>query len=55
VNFEATLKYGAGVRRLAASDPQIHKLLLEVQHMLKPNSALRAPEIEQRVLALVDK
>jgi hypothetical protein len=29
--------------------------LLEVQHMLKPSSALRSPEIEQRVLALMDE
>ena len=54
-NFEATLKYGAGVRRLAANDPLLHRLLLEVQHMLKPDSALRAPEIEQRVLAGMDE
>ena len=54
-NFGATLKYGASVRRLAANDSQLHKLLLEVQHMLKPSSALRSPEIEQRVLALMDE
>ncbi len=33
--FETTLKFGIALTRLAAEDPAIHKLTLEVQHLFE--------------------
>ena len=49
-DFETTLKFGIALTRLAAEDPAVHKLTLEVQHLLKPRSAYRDPALMQRVL-----
>jgi 2-polyprenyl-6-methoxyphenol hydroxylase-like FAD-dependent oxidoreductase len=49
-DFETTLKFGIALTRLAAEDPAVHKLTLEVQHLLKPRSAYRDPALVQRVL-----
>jgi 2-polyprenyl-6-methoxyphenol hydroxylase-like FAD-dependent oxidoreductase len=49
-DFETTLKFGIALTRLAAEDPDVHKLTLEVQHLLKPRSAYRDPALMQRVL-----
>jgi len=35
--------------RLAVRDPAVHKLLVAVRQMVEPMSALRAPEIMQRM------
>jgi hypothetical protein len=37
--------------RLAAEDPAVHKLMLEVQHLLRPRSAYTDPVLIQRVFA----
>jgi hypothetical protein len=50
-DFETTLKFGIALTRLAAEDPAVHKLTLEVQHLLKPRSVYREPTLVQRVLA----
>ena len=50
-DFETTLKFGIALTRLAAEDPTVHKLTLEVQHLLKPRSVFRDPTLVQRVLA----
>lgn len=50
-DFETTLKFGIALTRLAAEDPTVHKLTVEVQHLLKPRSAYRDPTLMQRVLA----
>jgi len=50
-DFENTLKFGRALNRIAALDPAVHKLTLEVQHLLKPRSALRTPELVERVQA----
>jgi 2-polyprenyl-6-methoxyphenol hydroxylase-like FAD-dependent oxidoreductase len=50
-DFEMTLKFGLALNRLAAEDPAVHKLTLEVQHLLKPRSVYRDPTLMQRVLA----
>jgi 2-polyprenyl-6-methoxyphenol hydroxylase-like FAD-dependent oxidoreductase len=50
-DFETTLKFGIALTRLAAEDPAVHKLTLEVQHLLKPRSVYRDPTLVQRVLA----
>src|SRR5262245_37152953 len=50
-DLESTLKFGRALNRVAARDPAVHKLTLEVQHLLKPRSALRTPELVERVQA----
>ena len=50
-DFETTLKFGIALTRLAAEDPAVHKLTIEVQHLLKPRSVYRDPTFVQRVLA----
>jgi hypothetical protein len=50
-DLEMALKFGAALRRLAYEDGEIHRLMLEVQHMVKPRSILREPEIAARVMA----
>jgi 2-polyprenyl-6-methoxyphenol hydroxylase-like FAD-dependent oxidoreductase len=52
-DFEKRLQYGAGLTRLAAEDAEAHKLLFEVGNLLKPHSALREPELANRVMALM--
>ena len=44
---------GRALNRLAASDPAVHKKVLEVQHLLKPRSVLRDPDLVQRVQAVM--
>jgi hypothetical protein len=41
------------MNKLAARDPAVHKLLAEVQHLLKPRSVLQTPELEQRLQAVL--
>lgn len=36
--------------RLAARRPDVHKLVVEVQHLLKPRSAYRSPMLMARTL-----
>jgi 2-polyprenyl-6-methoxyphenol hydroxylase-like FAD-dependent oxidoreductase len=50
-DFETTLKFGIALTRLAAEDPDVHKLTAEVQNLLKPRSVYRDPALVQRVLA----
>ena len=50
-DFETTLKFGIALTRLAAEDPDVHKLTVEVQHLLRPRSVYRDPALVQRVLA----
>lgn len=50
-NFEATLKFGLGLTRLAARDPAVHKLTAEVSNLLKPRSAYREAGLVERILA----
>jgi hypothetical protein len=50
-DFDTTLKFGVALTRLAAEDPAIHKLTLEVQNLLRPLSVYRDPALVQRVLA----
>lgn len=50
-DFEQTLRFGLALGRLAAHDPEIHRLTAEVQHLLKPRSVYRDPALVDRVLA----
>jgi len=51
VDFEMTLKFGIALTRLAAEDPAVHNLTLEVQNLLKPRSVYRDPDLVRRVFA----
>jgi 2-polyprenyl-6-methoxyphenol hydroxylase-like FAD-dependent oxidoreductase len=51
LDFETTLKFGIALTRLAAEDPAVQKLTVEVQHLLRPRSVYRDPALVQRVLA----
>jgi 2-polyprenyl-6-methoxyphenol hydroxylase-like FAD-dependent oxidoreductase len=50
-DLEKTLKYSAALLKAAAGDPAVHKVVLEVQHLMRPGSAYQAPEIAERVKA----
>jgi hypothetical protein len=52
-DLEGALKFGAALRRLAYEDGEIHRLMLEVQHMISPRSILREREIAARVMAVM--
>jgi len=54
-NLEQMLKFGLALTKLAARDPDVHRLTAEVQHLLKPRSAYQDPELVQRVLAVMAK
>jgi 2-polyprenyl-6-methoxyphenol hydroxylase-like FAD-dependent oxidoreductase len=52
-DLEQQLKVGLAMNKLAARDPAVHKLLAEVQHLLKPRSVLQEPELGQRIQAVL--
>ena len=52
-DFETRVKFAAAFTKLAAEDPDIHRLNAEVTHLLKPRSAFRDPALVQRVLPLL--
>ena len=52
-DLENRLRYGAALLRLAAEDPEVHKLMAEVSSLLKPASALREPELARRITAVM--
>lgn len=49
-DLKRTLKLAFAMLRLAARRPDVHKLVVEVQHLLKPRSAYRSPLLMARVL-----
>jgi 2-polyprenyl-6-methoxyphenol hydroxylase-like FAD-dependent oxidoreductase len=50
-DLEKSLKFGAALFKAAAADPAVHKVMAEVQHLLRPGSAYRVPEIADRIKA----
>jgi len=50
-DFAQTLQFGAAVTRLAASAPDVHKIMAEVAYLLRPRSVYREPDLMRRVLA----
>jgi 2-polyprenyl-6-methoxyphenol hydroxylase-like FAD-dependent oxidoreductase len=50
-DFDNALSFSRALARIAAQDPAVHKLMLEVQHLLKPRSAYRDPEFMRRMAA----
>jgi hypothetical protein len=49
--IEARATQQPAQKPLAATDPEIHKLMLEVSGLLKPASVLREPEVAARIAA----
>ena len=47
------LQYGMALTRLAAQDPEVHRLTAEVSQLLKPQTALREPALAARVMSLM--
>jgi hypothetical protein len=53
LDVEMVLKFGAALRKLAYENLEVHRWMLEVQHLIKPRSILREPEIAARVMAVM--
>jgi 2-polyprenyl-6-methoxyphenol hydroxylase-like FAD-dependent oxidoreductase len=49
VDIESALRFGLGLSRLAGRDAEVHRLMLEVRHLLKPRSVYRDPTLVERV------
>lgn len=49
-DFGQRLQYGIALTRLASEDAAVHELATEVNHLVRPQSALRKPEISQQVM-----
>ena len=47
------LQYGMALTKLAADDPEVHRLTAEVSQLLKPQAALREPALIARVMSLM--
>jgi 2-polyprenyl-6-methoxyphenol hydroxylase-like FAD-dependent oxidoreductase len=52
-DFENQLRFGDALARLAAQDPDVHRLVAEVRHLIRPRSDLQAPDLVARVQALM--
>lgn len=50
-NFQQRLNYSGALQKLAAEDADVHRILFEVNNLVKPPSALRDPHITSRVAA----
>ena len=51
--FEKKLQYTHTLMRLAAEDPEIDRIVFEVRSLLRPQSALREPELASRVMSMM--
>jgi 2-polyprenyl-6-methoxyphenol hydroxylase-like FAD-dependent oxidoreductase len=51
LELEQTLAFVAALHRLAARDPEIHAVLVAVQHLVRPHDALHDPDLVERVRA----
>ena len=49
--FEGTLMFSAALNRLAAREPEIHKISTEIQHFLRSTAVYRDPAFMQRIQA----
>jgi 2-polyprenyl-6-methoxyphenol hydroxylase-like FAD-dependent oxidoreductase len=52
-DFESRVKFAVAFTKLAAEDPDVHRLNTEVNHLLKPRSVFRDPALVQRILPLL--
>ena len=51
--FDDMVRFGGALTRLAARDPAVHDLMLQVRNLLKPYSAYRDPALVKRVNAVM--
>jgi 2-polyprenyl-6-methoxyphenol hydroxylase-like FAD-dependent oxidoreductase len=52
-DFEKRLQYTRALTRLAAEDPETHRIVFEVRSLLRSQSALREPELASRVMSMM--
>jgi 2-polyprenyl-6-methoxyphenol hydroxylase-like FAD-dependent oxidoreductase len=52
-DFQQRLKFGFALQRVAAEDAAVHRIMAEVNNLVKPPGALRDPQIVSRVTALM--
>ena len=52
-DFAQRLQYGVALTKLAADDPEVHRLTVEVSQLLKPQATLREPALAARVMSLL--
>jgi 2-polyprenyl-6-methoxyphenol hydroxylase-like FAD-dependent oxidoreductase len=52
-NFQQRLKYSGALLKVAVEDANVHRIMMEVNNLVKPPSALRDPQITRRVTALM--
>jgi 2-polyprenyl-6-methoxyphenol hydroxylase-like FAD-dependent oxidoreductase len=52
-DLDRRLQFGRALNRLAAEDADVHRQMLEVQHLLKKPNILREPELVRRVEAVM--
>jgi 2-polyprenyl-6-methoxyphenol hydroxylase-like FAD-dependent oxidoreductase len=50
-DFAGRMKFQAALTSLAAREPDIHKLAIEVRHLVKPGSVFAEPDLARRVQA----
>ncbi len=50
-DFAEKMKFQAALNRLAAVDPAVHKLMMEVAHLMKPSSVYRERGVAERIAA----
>jgi 2-polyprenyl-6-methoxyphenol hydroxylase-like FAD-dependent oxidoreductase len=54
-DFDRALGFASALNRIAAGDAAVHKLMVEVHHLLKPRSVYRDPILAERVAAEMAK
>jgi 2-polyprenyl-6-methoxyphenol hydroxylase-like FAD-dependent oxidoreductase len=52
-DFDRQMRFGAALAALAARDADVHSLVLEVTHLVKPRSVYREPDLQGRVRAVL--
>jgi len=52
-DFDTRLQYGRALIRLAAQDASVHKILAEVNSLVRPQSMLRDPQLASRVTEIM--
>jgi 2-polyprenyl-6-methoxyphenol hydroxylase-like FAD-dependent oxidoreductase len=48
-DMDNSMRFEAGLIRLAAQDPMVHELMLSVRYLIKPASALHDPDLARRI------
>jgi 2-polyprenyl-6-methoxyphenol hydroxylase-like FAD-dependent oxidoreductase len=53
-DFCQRLDFNSALQRVASEDATVHRIMSEVTHLVRPSSALRDPQIVDRVTALIN-